>query len=104
MVPVVAGEDASPIGQLLSVADFGSALSTMVTPGTEMGMINVDVNVSIYRTPVGPWFYLDAIGRVSDEGIGLAVTNLSDSSGPLGVVTQSQIGLPYPTQGVTRPS
>ena len=73
-VPVVAGETSSPIAELLSVADFGSALSTMVAPGTGMGLINVDVNVSLFRQPKGPWFFLDALGRVGSDGIGLATT------------------------------
>jgi hypothetical protein len=88
---VVAGEPASGLAQLLAVADFGSALSQAGVPGAAVALINVDVNVSLTRAPVGPWFCLEAMGSVSDEGIGLAVTRLRDLRGPLGIVTQSQI-------------
>jgi hypothetical protein len=91
MVPVVEGLDPSPLSQLLAVADFGSPLGQTGAVGAGLGLINVDVNVTMFRPPVGPWFYLDATDQVGPGGIGLAVTNLSDVEGPLGVVTQSQI-------------
>ncbi len=87
----VAGEAPSGLAQLLAVADFGSALSWAVLPGSRVGLINVDVNVSLFRSPVGPWFCLDATDYVGEEGIGLAVTRLRDVSGPLGMISQSQI-------------
>ncbi len=93
--PVIAGETPSGLAQLLAVADFGSALSQAVAPGSGMALINVDVNVTLFRAPVGPWFCLEATGNVSDAGIGLAVTRLRDLEGPLGVVTQSQIAHVY---------
>jgi len=93
---VVAGLVPSGLEQLLAVADFGSALSQSLAPGSGVGLINVDVNVSLFRAPIGPWFCLQATGDVSEEGIGLAVTRLRDVTGPLGVVTQSQIAHAYP--------
>ena len=93
---VVAGETPSGLSQLLAVADFGSALSQAVAPGSDVSLINVDVNVSLTRPPVGPWFCLEARGIVSDEGIGLAVARLRDLNGPLGIVTQSQIAYARP--------
>jgi Thioesterase-like superfamily len=89
--PVVAGESPSGLAQLLAVADFGSALSQAMAPGSGLGLINVDVNVTLIRAPVGPWFYLEANGNLSDDGIGAAVTRLRDRHGPLGAITQSQI-------------
>jgi hypothetical protein len=93
---VVAGQPPSGLEQLMAVADFGSALSQSLAPGSGVGLINVDVNVSLFRAPVGPWFCLQAAGDVSDHGIGLAVTRLHDVTGPLGVVTQSQIAHAFP--------
>lgn len=90
-VPVVLGEESSALSQLLAVADFGSALSQAVAPNSGVGLINVDVNVTLAASPVGPWFFLEAQGQVSDQGIGLAVTRLFDVNGPVGVITQSQI-------------
>ena len=89
--PVLAGAASPGLAQLLAVADFGSALSQAMAPGSGVGLINVDVNVSLIRAPVGPWFCLEASGLVSEDGIGLATTRLRDLQGPLGTVTQSQI-------------
>jgi len=89
--PVIAGEPPCGLSSLLAVADFGSALSQSPVPGSRVGLINVDVNITLFRTPVGPWFFLDATGFVSDQGVGLATTGLRDVTGPLGTVTQSQI-------------
>jgi hypothetical protein len=89
--PVIAGEPPCGLAQVLAVADFGSALSQSVDPDSDTGLINLDVNVSLTREPMGPWFHIAATGRLGAEGIGLAVAELADERGPLGVVTQSQI-------------
>ncbi|MFA7324569.1 MAG: hypothetical protein WC005_09440, partial [Candidatus Nanopelagicales bacterium] len=90
-VPFIAGEETPALCELLAVADFGSALSQSVAPEAGVALINVDVNVTLAGSPVGPWFCLATQGSVSDEGIGLAVTHLFDLNGPLGAITQSQI-------------
>ena len=90
-VPVVLGEESPALSQLLAVADFGSALSQALAPNAGVGLINVDVNVTLAANPVGPWFFLEGQGQVSDQGIGLAFTRLFDINGQIGVITQSQI-------------
>jgi hypothetical protein len=93
---LIAGEETNALSQMLAVADFGSPLSQRVQPGSGEALINVDVNVTLAGTPVGPWFCLQTQGDVSDDGIGLAVTRLSDTNGFLGVITQSQIVYSFP--------
>jgi hypothetical protein len=89
-VPVIEGVESCGLSQLLAVADFGSPLSqTPVGPG--LALINLDVNVTVFRQPMAPWFLLEARGRVGDAGTGLAVTEISDLEGPIGVITQTQI-------------
>jgi hypothetical protein len=90
-VPVVLDEQSCALSQLLSIADFGSALSQAIAPDAGVGLINVDVNVTLAGNPVGPWFFLQTQGQVSDQGIGLALTRLFDVNGQVGVITQSQI-------------
>jgi Thioesterase-like superfamily len=97
-VPVVHGHPSCALSQLLAVADFGSPLSQTDAIGPGLALINVDVNVTLFREPVGPWFYLDAVGYVGPGGVGLAVSQLSDYEGMLGVITQSQIARRYSRQ------
>lgn len=94
-VPLIYGEHTPAICELLAVADFGSPLGQAVAPGTGVALINVDVNVTLSETPVGPWFHLTTQGTVSSHGIGLAVTDLADANGYLGVITQSQLSQKY---------
>jgi acyl-Coa thioesterase superfamily protein/acyl-CoA thioesterase superfamily protein len=89
--PLIAGEPTPGLSALLGVADFSSALSQSVVPGSGTGMINVDVSVALTRAPLGPWFCLASRGDVGDSGIGLSVTKLFDQAGALGVVTTSQL-------------
>jgi Thioesterase-like superfamily len=90
-VAVVEGTGPCGLSQLLGVADFGSPLSQTGSLGTGVALINVDVNATLFRQPIGPWFFLDATGRVGPGGLGLAVTELCDLEGPIGVVTQNQV-------------
>jgi hypothetical protein len=100
-VPVIDGEESCGLSQLLAIADFGSPLSQTDALEPGLALINVDVNVTVFRNPVGPWFYLDATGHVGEGGIGLAVTQVSDLDGMLGVITQSQITQRYAGQGTS---
>jgi hypothetical protein len=90
-VPVIDDMEPCGLSQLLGVADFGSPLSQTGTPGSGLALINVDVNATLFRQPTGPWFLLDATGQVGPGGLGLAVTEIFDLEGPIGVITQSQV-------------
>jgi hypothetical protein len=94
---VIEGESTSGLAQLLALADFGSPLGSTVERDQGVGLINVDINVALFRPAMGGWFLLDASGEVGVQGVGLAVTRLSDTGGPLGIITQSQIGHRSPT-------
>jgi hypothetical protein len=90
-VPVIEGTEPCGLSQLLGVADFGSPLSQTGSIGAGLALINIDVNATLLRQPTGPWFLLDATGQVGQGGLGLAVTEVFDLEGPIGVITQSQI-------------
>jgi Thioesterase-like superfamily len=90
-VSVIDGTESCGLSQLLAVGDFGSPLSQTNSLGSGLALINLDVNATMFRQPVGPWFLLDATGHVGQEGMGLAVTEVSDLEGPVGVITQSQV-------------
>lgn len=90
-VPVIDGTEPCGLSQLLGVADFGSPLSQTTSIGAGLALINIDVNATLFRRPTGPWFLLDATGQVGEGGLGLAVTDVSDLEGRIGVITQSQV-------------
>ena len=94
-VPLILGEETPALCELLAIADFGSPLGQAVAPDAGVALINVDVNVTLSGTPSGPWFHLTTQGTVSDHGIGLAVADLADEHGYLGVITQSQLTQKY---------
>jgi hypothetical protein len=94
-VSVTEGKEPCGLSQLLAVADFGSPLSQTNAIGAGLALINVDLNATLFREPIGPWFFLDATGQVGRGGLGLAVTEVFDLEGPIGVVTQSQVVLRY---------
>jgi hypothetical protein len=98
-VPVIDGTEACGLSQLLAVADFGSPLSQTNSIGPGLALINIDLNATLFRQPTGPWFFLDAIGHVGQGGLGLAVTDVFDLEGPIGVITQSQIVQRYAGSG-----
>jgi hypothetical protein len=84
---------------LLGVADFGSPLSQTNSIGAGLALINIDLNATLFRQPTGPWFFLDATGQVGQAGLGLAVTEVFDLEGPIGVITQSQVVQRYAGRG-----
>jgi Thioesterase-like superfamily len=98
-VPVIDGTEPCGLSQLLGVADFGSPLSQTNSIGAGLALINIDVNATLFRQPTGPWFFLDARGQVGQGGLGLAVTEVSDLEGPIGVITQSQVVQRYAGRG-----
>ena len=90
--PVVAARPTPPLCGLLGVADFGSAIAQPLGNDQPVSLINVDVSLALSRLPVGEWFRLDAADLVGDAGVALAVTQLADAHGPIGILHQSQLG------------
>jgi hypothetical protein len=93
--PVIDGEPNPALAELLAVADFGSPLAQTAGPRLASAYINVDVSVSLSRTPIGPWFCLTAQRRSSPSGIALASTEVADGQGAFATITQSLLAQPY---------
>lgn len=92
-VPLVAGEEPSPLQRVLVLADAGNGLSATTHPHRYL-FINVDLTVHLLREPVGEWIHLDAVTRISGDGIGLAETRLSDPCGGIGRGAQTLLVRP----------
>jgi hypothetical protein len=87
-VPLVAGEEPSPLVRILVAADSGNGVSCSLDPARYL-FINTDLNVFLYRTPEGEWIGMDSESRVEPTGIGLTTTVLHDRRGPVGLALQT---------------
>ena len=87
-VPVVAGEELSPLQRVLVVADSGNGVSATLD-WRRFLFINVDLTVHLHRHPGGEWVCLDAVTTAEPDGVGLADAVLLDESGPIGRALQT---------------
>ncbi|EGD40289.1 hypothetical protein NBCG_05461 [Nocardioidaceae bacterium Broad-1] len=86
-VPLVAGEETSPVQRLLTLADSTNGLSGSL-PMSSWYFIPPTVTVTVERPPVSEWMLLDARSTIGPDGIGLAQGDMSDEHGRFAVVTQ----------------
>jgi hypothetical protein len=92
-VPVVAGEDVTPLQRVLVAADSGNGISAVLPIGSWL-FVNTDLTVHLHRHPAGEWVGLDARTDVQPHGTGLAQSSLRDATGPLGRSLQSLLVAP----------
>jgi Thioesterase-like superfamily len=86
--PLVDDEEPSPAQRAMAAADFGNGASRIVD-WDEWLFVNTDLTVHLQRDPVGEWVALDARTSLEPDGSGLAVSELHDERGPIGVALQS---------------
>jgi acyl-CoA thioesterase superfamily protein/acyl-Coa thioesterase superfamily protein len=82
-IPLLPGEDPSPMSRALLVADSGSGIGAAL-PSDQYLFINVDLTVVLPRDPAGAWLLLESSTTVGSDGTGLAMTRLSDQIGACG--------------------
>jgi hypothetical protein len=92
-LPLLPGEDMSPMCRTLLLADSGSGVSMAVDP-TKYTFMNVDLTVVLHRDPVGEFVLLDAETTMGGTGTGLAQTRLADTSGIVGSGVQTLLVAP----------
>jgi acyl-CoA thioesterase len=85
-VPLVEGEEATPVQRVAAVSDFPNGVSAVLPVG--WWYINADLTVHLGRLPRGEWVALRARTDV-DGGVGLAQAELFDRHGALGHSLQS---------------
>jgi hypothetical protein len=88
LVPVVSGEEPSPMQRVAAAADFGNGLSRVVDFETHI-FINPDLTVALSRVPIGEWIGFDMVSRLSSDGFGQAESLIFDGTGPVGRALQS---------------
>jgi hypothetical protein len=87
-VPVVDGEEPTPLQRVLVAADSGNGVSAALD-WREFLFINCDLTVHLARHPAGEWVCLDAVTQPEPDGVGLADTALYDEHGRIGRAAQS---------------
>jgi hypothetical protein len=87
-VPVVAGEEITPLMRLAAASDYGNGLSWSL-PRDGWSFINPDLSVHVTRLPEGEWVCLRSITHPGHAGIGLAESALYDQRGRIGRAVQS---------------
>ena len=92
-VPIVAGEEPSPLQRLAAAADFGNGISA-VLPWDEYVFINPDLTLYIERPPTGEWVGLEAQTIIAPDGIATAESVLYDERGRVGRAIQALLVAP----------
>jgi hypothetical protein len=92
-VPIVAGEEPSPLQRVAAAADFGNGISS-VLHWSEYLFINPDLTLYIERIPAGEWICLDARTLFSADGVTTAESVLYDRRGRVGRAMQSLLVAP----------
>jgi hypothetical protein len=87
-VPLVEGEEPSPLARVLCAADSGNGISSVLDFRTYL-FINPELTVHLHRYPVGEWVCLDSRTSIDPAGIGMAETGLYDEQGAIGRAAQS---------------
>lgn len=92
-VPIVGGEEPSPLQRLAAAADFGNGISAIL-PWDEYLFINPDLTVYVDRVPEGEWVCLEARTILVPEGVGIAESVLYDERGRIGRAIQALVVAP----------
>lgn len=87
-VPLLAGEEPSPLVRAAAAADFGNGVSAVLPMG-EFRFVNPDLTLYLSRPPIGEWVCLSSETIAGNDGIGLAESTLFDGEGRFGRSLQS---------------
>ncbi|WP_031519631.1 thioesterase family protein [Streptomyces sp. NRRL F-5123] len=87
-VPLVAGEEDTPLTRALTLADSSWAVAFELDHRRDL-VINTDVTLLLHRDPVGEWLCLRSATAAAPGGSGLAHGELHDASGDCGRIAQT---------------
>ena len=79
-IPLLPGEEMSPLQRLLSCVDSASGASAALDPW-EWNFMNTDLTVHVIRPVVGEWMCLKAQTSLGPGSIGLAASEVYDERG-----------------------
>jgi hypothetical protein len=87
-MPLVEGEEPSPLMRAVAFSDFGNGLSRVLDFRSHL-FVNTDLTVHLHREPRGEWIALDSRTDLDPTGAGQATSILRDRDGRVGVAAQS---------------
>ncbi|WP_327590267.1 thioesterase family protein [Nonomuraea sp. NBC_00507] len=87
-IPLVEGEEMTPLERLAVFADSGNGVSFALDFATHV-FVNVDLTISLFRSPEGEWICMDAETVIGPSGRGLTRSTLYDEAGQVGTATQT---------------
>ncbi len=87
-VPLIAGEEPTPLDRLLITADCGNGIAAFLDM-KKFTFVNPDLTIYMNRLPRGEWVCLDARTRAEYQGIAFSDTAVFDEAGQLGRVNQA---------------
>jgi acyl-coenzyme A thioesterase PaaI-like protein len=80
LVPLVPGEEMSPLQRLLTCVDSASGASAALDVA-EWNFLNTDLTVHLVRPPAGEWICLRAETTLGTGAVGLAAAEVYDEKG-----------------------
>lgn len=87
-LPVVPGEEPSPLLRVCAAADFPNGISFIVDP-RKTSFVNPDLTLYVLRAPVDDWVLVDARTWLDPRGSGMAEGAIYDRMGRIGRSVQS---------------
>jgi len=87
-VPVVAHKPTSPFVHMCLISDFGNGTGQFYVKNSA-GSINADITLYLHRIPDGEWVGFDSKAHMQLNGIGVILTQLCDTKGPVGHISQA---------------
>ncbi len=87
-VPMVEGEEPTPLQRLAAAGDFGNGISAELS-WDEYAFINPDLTLYLEREPEGEWIGLQSQTTIADGGVGLAESVIYDLRGRVGRAVQA---------------
>lgn len=92
-VPVIEGRDNSPLLSVAALADFANGFSQVLLT-EEVGFINADITVNLFRMPTSEWLCIDSRAFPQSTGLSMVESVLYDEIGMIGRVAQSNLTMP----------
>ncbi len=88
LLPLVEGEEVSPLGRLLLMVDSANGISAEL-PVSGFTFVPVELTVSVLRHPRTEWVGMSARTTIDGDGIGHTHADLFDEAGYLGTALQT---------------